>query len=163
MTEGEGDAQPLARRDDPDEVEALSEEAEFEESPQELGPFAGGGWWAASFRSGPLPAASEYDQYEATLPGTADRILRLTERAMDLTEGEAQQRHAIETRIVDANIKNQSRGQVIATFFGIVGFVAAIAFVATGRNVAAFIAVLVPLGAFISRFIRRPSGSEGTP
>src|SRR4051794_15976141 len=96
-----------------------------------------------------------------TLPGTADRLLQLSERAMDLMEKEAGQRHTIETKIVDANITNQSRGQIIATFFGLVGFAAAIVFVATGRNTAAFIAVLVPLGAFISRFIRRPPNANG--
>jgi uncharacterized membrane protein len=156
VAEGESPAQPPARRNDDENAppgEVISEDA--------LTPPFGGAteWYAAQFRSGPLPEAVEFDQYETTLPGAADRILRLNERAMDLTEAEAQQRHKIETKIVDANITNQSRGQAIATFFGIVGFGAAVAFVATGKNVAAFIAVLVPLGAFISRFIRRPNGS----
>jgi uncharacterized membrane protein len=118
-----------------------------------------GSWFAAQYRSGPLPEAAEFDRYETTLPGAADRILRLNERAMDLTEAEAGHRHTIETKIVDGNLQNQSRGQIIATFFGVVGFAAAIAFVVAGEDVAAFIAVLVPLGAFISRFIRRPNGS----
>jgi uncharacterized membrane protein len=154
-TEGEGEeAQHPATQDDPD-AEVLAGEIEQEAIPEELQPFTTE-WFIA--RSGPLPTAAEYMRYETTLPGSADRILRLSERAMDLTEKEATQRHSIETKIVDANITNQKRGQGIATFFGLVGFAAAIAFVATGQNVAAFIAVLVPLGAFISRFIRPPNG-----
>jgi uncharacterized membrane protein len=154
--EGGGEEpQHPATQDDPD-AEVLAGEIEQEATPEELQPFTTE-WFVA--RSGPLPTAAEYDRYEATLPGSADRILRLSERAMDLTEQEATQRHTIETKIVDANITNQTRGQMIATFFGLVGFAAAIAFVATGQNVAAFIAVLVPLGAFISRFIRPPNGS----
>jgi uncharacterized membrane protein len=143
LTEGADPGQPPARRQ---EVESPPEDQE------QSGTAVG---WFAEWRSGPLPEAAEYELYERTLPGTADRILRLNERAMDLTEREATHRHDVETKIVEANIRNQSRGQVIATFFGVLGFAAAIGFVATGRNVAAFVAILVPLGAFVSRFIRR--------
>lgn len=149
---GEAHGPPAPRES---EDEELVGEIEDEVTPN-FGALSQGGWMSATFSSGPLPPASELDQYETTLPGTADRLLRISERAMDLMEKEAAQRHAIETKIVDANVTNQSRGQIIATFFGVVGFAAAIAFVVTGRNTAAFIAVLVPLGAFISRFIRVP-------
>jgi len=157
VSEGDGDDQHPARQDEESEAEVVPGEIETEVP--EAGPFADS-WWAAQMTEtrGPLPQAREFGQYEAALPGTGDRIVKLAERAMDLTEREASQRHTIENKIVDANIENQSRGQIIATFFGVVGFAAAIAFVATGRNVAAFVAVLVPLGAFISRFIRRPNG-----
>jgi uncharacterized membrane protein len=154
VTEGDDPFRPPARRDD-----EIAEEVEGEVVPDDApppGPF-GLGYWA-QFRSGPLPEAWEYESYETTLPGAADRILRLTERAMDLTEREATHRHSVEAQIVRGNLKNQNRGQLIAAAFGAVGFAAAITFVALGKNAAAFVAILVPLGAFISRFIRRPNG-----
>jgi uncharacterized membrane protein len=156
VTEDGEAAHPPARQEDAagrGEIAAPGDDEDW--------PFAGSAWMAAQVRTGPLPEAAEFQKYEAVLPGAADRILRITERAMDLTEREAGHRHEVERSVVGANIKNQSRGQWIATFFGIVGFGAAIAFVVAGQNVAAFVAVLVPLGAFISRFIRRPNGPTG--
>jgi uncharacterized membrane protein len=35
---------------------------------------------------GPLPHPAALEQYEDILPGTADRIIRLAERGMDLAE-----------------------------------------------------------------------------
>lgn len=48
--------------------------------------------------SGPIPAALELREYERTLPGAADRIIKMA-------ENENNQRHKIERDLVDAAIK----------------------------------------------------------
>jgi len=72
---------------------------------------------------GPLPPPELLQRYEEIHPGTAERIIQQFER-------ETQHRHAIEHKVVDAQIHNQQdealmsrRGQMFAFFIGIVGLV----------------------------------------
>jgi len=53
--------------------------------------------------SGPLPVSQEYAKYEQVLPGTADRLLSITEK-------EVEHRHKNEDKKVELN----SRGQIFA-------------------------------------------------
>ena len=53
--------------------------------------------------TGPLPVAHEFAKYEQTLPGTADRLLSITEK-------EVEHRHKNENNMVKLN----GRGQIFA-------------------------------------------------
>ena len=57
--------------------------------------------------SGPLPQASEFQLYEATLAGAADRILTMAER-------EQEERLKTQREYIQAGIKWKSRGQLFA-------------------------------------------------
>jgi uncharacterized membrane protein len=109
----------------------------------------------AKSHSGPLPTSEDYARYEMVLPGSAERIMQLAERAMALTEGEAQHRRKVEDDVVGHNVKVESRAQWIASGFGIAGFATAIVFAILGLSVEGLIALIVPLGVFISRFLNR--------
>lgn len=115
-------------------------------------------FFEARWHSGPLPSAEDYGRYESVHPGSAERILALAERAMVLTEQEAAHRHQVEDEVVGANLKNQNRGQIIAAVLAFIGLVAGITFIALGQSVEGLIALLVPLGAFVSRFLGRHYG-----
>jgi uncharacterized membrane protein len=108
---------------------------------------------ATQWHQGPLPEPGSYEAYERIHPGSAERILRLAERSMDLTEAEASHRRDVESKVVNHNIKHEDRSQKIATAFGTVGLVAGIVFISVGLSVEGLVALLVPLGAFISRFL----------
>ena len=53
--------------------------------------------------AGPLPVSQEFAQYEQVLPGTADRLLSITEK-------EVAQRHKNE----DKSVRLNGRGQIFA-------------------------------------------------
>jgi uncharacterized membrane protein len=54
--------------------------------------------------SGPLPHSSEFSNYEATLPGAANRILSMAER-------ETVHRQSLDIKVVEAGIRQSSIGQ----------------------------------------------------
>lgn len=66
--------------------------------------------------SGPLPPAEDYDRYEHTLPGAANRILEMAEKQLE-------HRLNNENKIIDNTIKQTNRGQIFGasvSFFGLV-------------------------------------------
>ena len=70
--------------------------------------------------SGPLPPAEEIEAYERVCPGSADRIITMTEKSLD-------HRIANEKLIVSEETKQSSRGQIfgfiLALFFGIIALI----------------------------------------
>lgn len=72
-----------------------------------------------SMFSGPLPHPAILEGYEKTLPGAADRILKMAEM-------NASNRHLINHKIVDADNKRSGRGQVLGFILSIVFIGAAI-------------------------------------
>lgn len=66
--------------------------------------------------SGPLPPAEDYDRYEHTLPGAANRILEMAEKQLE-------HRLNNENKIIDNTIKQTNRGQIFGasvSFFGLI-------------------------------------------
>jgi uncharacterized membrane protein len=140
-----GDEGQLARR--PPEGEVLPPEGD-EPPAMELVEFF-------ASRSGPLPSADEYAAYERAYPGSAERILQLAERSMEITEHEVEHRHSVEAKVVEGNLENQRRGQAIAAVLAFTGLIAAVVLIALGQSVEGLIALLVPLGVLASRFLKR--------
>ena len=62
--------------------------------------------------SGPLPPASEFRHHDEILPGAAERILVMAE---------TEQKHRLQAqeKIIDAGIKTEQRGQIIAALLAI--------------------------------------------
>lgn len=57
--------------------------------------------------SGPLPLASEFDAYERTFPGSAERILTMAEKEQD-------RRITWDKEALGAEIKDRKRGHYLA-------------------------------------------------
>ena len=70
--------------------------------------------------SGPLPPAEEIEAYEHVCPGSADRIITMTEKSLD-------HRMANEKLIVSEETKQSARGQILgfilALFFGVIALI----------------------------------------
>jgi uncharacterized membrane protein len=62
--------------------------------------------------SGPLPPSAEFDRYNTTLPGAAERILALAEK-------EAEHRHGAEDLLVQEEVRASRTGQKFAFVLGI--------------------------------------------
>lgn len=80
--------------------------------------------------SGPLPPAEEIEAYERVCPGSADRIITMTEKSLD-------HRISNEKLIVSEETKQSGRGQILgfilAIFFGVIALVLAL----TGHEILA--------------------------
>ncbi len=107
---------------------------------------------AFALRSAPLPRWEEYDGYETVLPGSADRILTMAEKA---------QQARIDVDVVP--IRAEATALVIATvgvtFMPWLVVAAAIVFALNGMDVAAWIAGAIGAlggGAQIIQATRRP-------
>ncbi|HUW45716.1 MAG TPA: DUF2335 domain-containing protein [Dehalococcoidia bacterium] len=62
--------------------------------------------------SGPLPPAAEFERYEQTCPGAAERILAMAEK-------ESTHRHGAEDLLVKEEVRASKTGQVFAFVLGI--------------------------------------------
>ena len=62
---------------------------------------------ASQYYSGPLPLPEIMKGYNEIIPGSAERILAMTEK-------EQSHRHELETQMVDAEIKDGKRGMIFA-------------------------------------------------
>lgn len=94
---------------------------------------------------GPLPAPDDFAHYNQTLPGGAERIMRLTER-------EQAHRHKMETRLVSGEYGTRYVGQIaailaLAMLVSLVGFCAYI-----GQPLAA--SVIAAIGGIIIAFLK---------
>ena len=66
--------------------------------------------------SGPLPPPHFFEAYEQTLPGAADRILRMA-------EGEQRHRHRQQSGQLDSDIALETRGQWMACVVAMSGII----------------------------------------
>ena len=108
---------------------------------------------------GPIPQAAELQAYNEVLPGAADRILRMSEKALDA-------QIEVDTTLAHGDVGAIKRGQLLST--GVVGFSIAAALVlallgAPWEVVGIFIIPgLFEFGSSLVRAIREPSReSEG--
>jgi uncharacterized membrane protein len=98
---------------------------------------------SVSRQSGPLPAGVEFERYERVLPGTAERLVAMVEK-------EALHRQQLDNRVLDANIKFEGAGQILAFLAIFVAVVGAIACAALGQPLAVTVPALVALPSLLS-------------
>jgi len=92
--------------------------------------------------TGPLPHPSILEKYEQTLPGAADRIIKMA-------ENQSSHRQAIEKKVIDANVFNEKLGMVLAFIITAVIVVGSIFLIYSNRQIAGFISLV---GVFILHF-----------
>jgi uncharacterized membrane protein len=98
------------------------------------------------FHAGPLPSPETLDGYDQVVPGLAERIVRRWEL-------EGDQRHALENKIANHQMRTQSRGQVIAAVIALIVVVGGIVLLSLGKSVLGFAAMLTPLALIATAFI----------
>ena len=100
--------------------------------------------------SAPLPLPSAFEAYERTLPGSANRILRIAEE---------EQHHRVvwENKALDARVNSDRRAQLVGATLALVCVGGAIYLAANGeRIVASVMAGVTALGLVGGFWIRRP-------
>jgi hypothetical protein len=68
-------------------------------------------------------------------------------------ETQTQHRQRLERRMVDANIQNRSRGQIMAFIIAMTAIIGGIVLVATDHRVAGLATIFVPLSSIIAVFV----------
>jgi hypothetical protein len=96
--------------------------------------------------SGPLPPASEMAEYESVLQGSADRILRMTEKSVDAktkaTLADAGVTSAIEDGMRDDS-RRASRQQIFSFFIITAAFIAGCVFTLFDKQIPAIFSAVV--------------------
>lgn len=102
--------------------------------------------------SGPLPPSAELARYEETLPGAADRILKMA-------ESQSLHRQDLEGRVIGSDIKRADRGQIYGFILSALITAGSFYLITIGKDVmgiSAFVGTLITLGgAFIYGTISR--------
>lgn len=95
---------------------------------------------------GPLPPPDLLAHYEKICPGCADRILSMTEKQSD-------HRRKMEADLVQADIRQERRGQIIAAIITSGIAAGGIYLLVLGKSVSGLVALLTPLAGLASLFV----------
>lgn len=96
--------------------------------------------------AGPLPPPAVLQEYDQVLPGLAERIVTLAEK-------QSAHRQALEKGVVEANIRNEARGQHYGLIIGLVIGVGALVLIGLGHSGIGLSIVIAELAAFVGVFI----------
>ena len=110
-------------------------------APEESSGEVGGRMLVEARFAGPLPPPSVLEGYEAVVEGSAERILALA-------EGEAAHRRGIENRVVESNIRNEARGQMIGGAVAIFAIAGAVLIGIFGNPIAGSVAATLIVALF---------------
>lgn len=100
---------------------------------------------------GPLPHPDVLKGYAEVDPSFPDRVIALT-------ENQSQHRQNIENKVVDANIKSQTRGSFFAFILGLVIIIGAFALLYTGKSVEGMTSLVIAVGTLAASFIYGKKG-----
>ena len=103
----------------------------------------------ASF-AGPLPPPAMYREYDDVLPGSANRL-------MELTENQQAHRHGWEMTALRASISDTKRGQWFGFIVSVVALAAAMILAARGQTVVGGIMAFVSISGIAERLLRKHS------
>jgi uncharacterized membrane protein len=95
---------------------------------------------------GPLPPSAEFAKYETTLPGAADRILKMAEQ-------QSTHRQEIEKMAIVGEIKNSSRGQICAVLIVITAIICGSFLVYAGKSVQGLATIITAIAGIAGTFI----------
>ena len=96
--------------------------------------------------AGPVPPPAILAAYNEIVPNGAERLLAMAERNQE-------HRHGIENRVVDGNIRAQSRGQWFGLIVALVGMAGGIYLIATGNSWPGVAIVSVDLVGLVGLFV----------
>ena len=103
--------------------------------------------------SGPLPPARELEAYERALLGSAERIFRMREAEIALTEAQVKNRLGLENKVIDSDIRNSRIGVVCANIWLFAGLGMTTLFVMTGHDTAGEIIGPSVIGSILAAFL----------
>jgi uncharacterized membrane protein len=107
----------------------------------------------AAAYSGPLPDASQFQAYEITLPGAADRIIRMAEK-------ESEHRHRKEIKALNGMIWNERLGMLCAFILSAAMIAGGFYVVLKGNTIGGTILTGTPIAVIAIAFIRGRKSSN---
>jgi uncharacterized membrane protein len=96
--------------------------------------------------AGPLPPPEAFQKYEAVLPGSAERILKMAEE-------QGTHRRSLESKALNEDTRGARRGQIFAFILTVLTIVAGTYLVATGKPITGTIMGGVGLAATAGVFV----------
>jgi uncharacterized membrane protein len=96
--------------------------------------------------SGPLPHPSLLEKYNEVIPNGAERIMAMAER-------QSAHREALETKVVDSNIKNQARGTLFAFILSLVSILGGFWLIAHGQSPYGIATIITALATLAGVFV----------
>ena len=108
------------------------------------------------YYSGPIPPASELEQYRLVLDNAPDRIIKMAEKQED-------HRHYIERRYVEGGIRNETIGVVFAGSIAIISILGGIYLLSQGRDITGLTALLTPLAVLVGVYVYGKKTSKNEP
>lgn len=103
--------------------------------------------------AGPIPPPQVLEAYERTLPGSADRILKMAEE-------QSQHRQRLEQQVVAKNLTAQARGQHYAFGLSALLFGGSIYLLANGIQIGGLSTLVLAVAGIVSTFIYGRSKQE---
>lgn len=103
--------------------------------------------------SGPIPHPRTFKEYEAILPGSADRILKMA-------EDQQKHRMELEKMAVNKQLTQSGRGQVFGFIVFILGLILSVAFAKLGMETFAGIFACSTLGILVTLFVTGKKASR---
>ena len=104
-------------------------------------------------RSGPLPTPAEFAQYEAVLPGAAERLMRQAEIMTELGAKQQDHRFGLENRVVDGNLRSQHEGVWIGGAVAIIAILVGAFLILKGQSVGGLAAIIAALASPVAVFV----------
>lgn len=99
----------------------------------------------AAYFSGPLPPPGLLAKYNEVIPNGAERIIAMAEK-------QSAHRESIESRVVNGNVANQTRGSYFAFILALVAILCGFFLIHEGRSGAGLASIITSVAGLVSVF-----------
>lgn len=100
----------------------------------------------SEYFNGPLPHPEIFERYEETLPGAADRIIRMAEK-------QSLHRQQLELKVICSNIDNEKRGMYLAFSITMIFVIGGFCLILLNKNIAGYTALISTFGFHIYNYL----------
>lgn len=95
---------------------------------------------------GPIPRPEDFEKYEQTLPGAADRILSMAER-------QALHRQKLEEKVIYSEIKDSRKGQIFGFIIAMSVILGGFYLIGIGKDAFGIVAIVSALASLVGVFV----------
>ena len=117
--------------------------------------------------SGMVPHPSVVERYEATLPGSADRILTMAEErqaaSIDVERQQSQRSHSADMTIIQGFLRNERLGMVLIVVMALVIVLLGVRVIELGHSAEGFAMVAGAAGGIIIAFVKSYGHAQRQP
>ena len=100
---------------------------------------------SSSSFSGPIPPPALLERYNEVIPNGAERIMVMAEK-------QSAHREALEARVVNGNVANQTRGSIFGFIISLVAIIGGFVLIEQGKNAEGLSSIIASLAALVGIF-----------